>query len=109
VSMKDDPDASRRFAWRIPTDDFPRDHHNSSSHLVYVWEGKLLAAPFDLGKLRLTGPPAVVLDGIAMTGPKKAQFGVSDNRTGRWYMSRALARKAEEDWSGWIAREQLSF
>jgi hypothetical protein len=52
-----------------------------SGHLVYAREGKLLAAPFDLDKLRLTGPPAVVLQGVATTVVEKAQFGVSENGT----------------------------
>ena len=52
-----------------------------SGHLVYAREGKLLAAPFDLDKLRLTGPPAVVLQGVTTTVVEKAQFGVSENGT----------------------------
>ena len=36
-----------------------------TGHLVYAREDKLLAAPFDLGQLQLTGPPAVVLAGVA--------------------------------------------
>jgi serine/threonine protein kinase/Tol biopolymer transport system component len=53
----------------------------ASGHLVYVWEKKLLAAPFDLGKLKLTAPPAVVLEGVATTQAAKAQFEVSKNGT----------------------------
>ncbi len=36
-----------------------------TGHLVYAREDKLLAAPFDLDQLQLTGPPAVVLAGVA--------------------------------------------
>ena len=36
-----------------------------TGHLVYAREDKLLAAPFDLDRLQLTGPPAVVLAGVA--------------------------------------------
>ena len=35
-----------------------------SGHLVYIHEGTLFAAPFDLGRLELTGPPAPVLEGV---------------------------------------------
>jgi serine/threonine protein kinase/Tol biopolymer transport system component len=52
-----------------------------SGHLVYAWEGKLLAAPFDVGKLQLIAPPKVVLEGIATTQGLKAQFGVSETGT----------------------------
>src|SRR5207244_740314 len=53
----------------------------SSGHLVYAWQGKLLAAPFDLGKLKLTAPPLVVLEGVATTQGLKAQFSVSESGT----------------------------
>ena len=33
-------------------------------HLVYIREGKLLAARFDLARLQVTGPPVAVLDGV---------------------------------------------
>ena len=36
-----------------------------TGHLVYAREDKLLAAPFDLDQFQLTGPPAVVLAGVA--------------------------------------------
>jgi len=52
----------------------------ASGHLVYAREGTLFAAPFDLGRLELTGSPAPVLEGIA-SNPfhGSAQFDVSAN------------------------------
>ena len=38
-----------------------------SGHVVYVHESTLFAAPFDLGRLELTGPPVPVVEGIAST------------------------------------------
>ena len=50
-----------------------------TGHLVYGWAGKLLAAPFDLDQRQLTGPPAVVLEGIAMYGYGETPFSVSES------------------------------
>ena len=53
-----------------------------SGHLVYIHDGTLFAAPFDLDRLELTGPPAVALEGVAsnsITGG--AQFSVSASGT----------------------------
>src|SRR5262249_24603311 len=37
----------------------------SSGHLVYVHEGTLFAAPFDPGRLEMTGPAVPVLEDVA--------------------------------------------
>ena len=49
-----------------------------SGHLVYARAGELLAVPFDLKRLEVTGPPAPILKGVSMhplTGA--AQFSLS--------------------------------
>ena len=52
----------------------------STGHIVYAWEGELLAVPFDLAELEVTGLPVRVLDGVLMEGnPRAAHFSVSDN------------------------------
>jgi serine/threonine-protein kinase len=38
-----------------------------SGHIVYVHESTLFAAPFDVGRLELTGPPVPVVEGISST------------------------------------------
>ena len=50
-----------------------------TGHLVYEWKDRLLAAPFDPDQLQLTGPPAVVLGGIAMYDVGQAPFSVSES------------------------------
>jgi serine/threonine-protein kinase len=53
-----------------------------SGYLAYIREGTLLAAPFDLERLELTGPPVPVVPGVSaapFTGG--AQFAVSDGGT----------------------------
>jgi serine/threonine-protein kinase len=49
-----------------------------TGHLVYAREGSLLAAPFDLGSLELTGPSVPLVD-IKMGGCGMAYFSVSEN------------------------------
>ena len=52
-----------------------------TGHLVYALEDKLLAAPFDLDQLQVTGPPAVVLAGIEIFTEELGEtpFSVSEN------------------------------
>jgi len=40
--------------------------YSPSGHLVYTRGGSLLAVPFDLAELRVTGTPVPVLDGLSM-------------------------------------------
>ena len=50
-----------------------------SGHLVYMHEGTLLAVPFDLKRLEVTGQPAPILEGV-VTAPDSggAQFSFSE-------------------------------
>jgi serine/threonine-protein kinase len=49
-----------------------------SGHLVYIREGTLFAAAFDIGRLEVTGPPAPALEGMGSPGFAGAQFAYSD-------------------------------
>jgi serine/threonine-protein kinase len=52
-----------------------------SGHLIVVTAaGKLLAIPFDVGKLALTGPPMAIYEGLE-TNPFGAGFAISDAGT----------------------------
>jgi len=53
-----------------------------SGHLVYIHDGTLFAAPFDLGRFELVGQPVPAIEGVA-TAPNSggAQFAVSDTGT----------------------------
>jgi Tol biopolymer transport system component len=52
--------------------------YSPSGHLVYARGGKLLAAPFNLRKLQVTGPPVPVLDGVFMSSDTgMAAFSIS--------------------------------
>ena len=53
-----------------------------SGHLVYVHERTLMAVPFDLTRLEVTGPAAPILEGLAATpGNGAAQFSFSQTGT----------------------------
>jgi Tol biopolymer transport system component len=53
-----------------------------SGHVVYIHLGTLFAAPFDLGRLELTGPAAPVLQGVTAAPTNAgAQFAFSDRGT----------------------------
>ena len=46
-----------------------------SGHLVYVHDGTLFAVPFDLDRLKVTGPPIPAVDGVTSNaGSGSAQF-----------------------------------
>jgi eukaryotic-like serine/threonine-protein kinase len=51
-----------------------------SGHIVFTRAGNLLAVPFDLQKLRVTGPPVIVLQGVlADVSEGAASFTMSQN------------------------------
>jgi len=56
---------------------YPR--YSTTGHLLFVNEGRLFAAPFDLKRLEVTGPPVPVLDGVKTVATSgAANFMVSD-------------------------------
>ena len=51
-----------------------------TGHLVYARAGSLMAAPFDLVRLAVTGPPVPVVEHVLMHAPSgAAQFALSRN------------------------------
>jgi serine/threonine-protein kinase len=53
-----------------------------SGHLLYVTsEGLLMAAPFDLDGLRITGEPVAMAEGVSVHGNGKADLSISDDGT----------------------------
>jgi eukaryotic-like serine/threonine-protein kinase len=52
----------------------------ADGHLLFARAGALLAAPFDVGSLKLTGEPFVVADKVRITSsPSRGHFSISDN------------------------------
>ena len=68
-----------------------------------MWEGTLLAVPFDLGQLEVTGTAVPLLDNVSMnTGRGSAQVGFSQTGT-LVYLTRERATDAESIF--WMDRE----
>jgi serine/threonine-protein kinase len=42
--------------------------HLLSGHLIYLHDGTLFAAPFDLNRLEVTGQPVPVVEGVTSNG-----------------------------------------
>jgi serine/threonine-protein kinase len=49
-----------------------------SGHLLYAWAGDLIAVPFDLKKMKPSGAPIPVLEGVTMNRMGLAHFSLSD-------------------------------
>jgi Tol biopolymer transport system component len=57
-------------------------YYAPSGHLVFVRQGSLFAAPFDLERLELVGPAISILDGVMIVSPfQSALFAVSPTGT----------------------------
>ena len=58
-------------------------HYLPSGHLVYVGAtaGNLMAVPFDLERLEISGDPTPVLQGVRYVRPGSHDFAISDNGT----------------------------
>jgi serine/threonine-protein kinase len=50
-----------------------------SGQLIYSWAGDLIAVPFDLEKLEVTGSPVPVIEGVMANRLGLAHFSVSEN------------------------------
>ena len=55
--------------------------HVPTGHIVFTVRGKILAAPFDLDGLEVTGRPVLLLDGVRHEQNGPAQFTVSQDGT----------------------------
>jgi serine/threonine-protein kinase len=58
---------------------FPR--YSPTGHLLYVQNGTLIAAPFDPGRLEVTGAPVRVVEGLIQLRSGGAQYSFSENGT----------------------------
>jgi eukaryotic-like serine/threonine-protein kinase len=54
-------------------------HYASSGHLVYGRSGTLMAVPFDLASLKITGAPVPIQEGVYSKAGGAADFAVSQN------------------------------
>jgi serine/threonine-protein kinase len=54
-------------------------HYAPTGHLIYAVDGTLLAVPFDLDRLAVTGDPVSVLEGVVTQASGVAQFSLSND------------------------------
>jgi serine/threonine-protein kinase len=93
----------------------------ATGHIVYATaSGTLLAAPFDLRRLAVTGPAAPLAEGVAMDASAATQFAVS--RSGAllygtgpgfnselvWVSRSGIATPIDPEWTGEISSPALS-
>ena len=76
-----------------------------TGHLIYAWKGRLLAAPFDLEELSLTGAPTVILEGIGMREGGKAVFSVSESGSLAYVSEHSSTATGTEASLVWVDRE----
>ena len=70
-----------------------------SGHLLYLHEGTLFAAPFDLNRLEMTGSPVPAVEGVvANSGNGGAQFAFSDTGTLVYSPGRSSGEGWQIDW-----------
>jgi Tol biopolymer transport system component len=70
-----------------------------SGHLVYIHDGKLFAAPFDLDRLEITGQPVPALEDVASNADTGgAQFAVSAGGTLAYLPGQSASSGALIDW-----------
>ena len=62
---------------RVLVEEGTNARYSTTGHLVYVRAGTLMAAPFDLERLEVTGEAIPVLEGVRITTEGAAEFGFS--------------------------------
>ena len=76
-------------------------HYAESGHLLYVTEdGMLMAAPFDLSGLRLTGDAVLVGDGVSIRGTDRVTLSTSRDGTLAYVAGLARSPTRELVWVG---------
>src|SRR5205085_1405701 len=71
--------------------------YSPTGHILYVKAGTLLAAPFDVQRLALTGPPVVVSNEVAVNGDGTAQLALSTEGT-LAYVERSVTDRRSLVW-----------
>jgi len=67
--------------WRTLLEGGSYARYVSSGHIVYVRGGTLMAVPFDLARLEVTGPPAPIQEGVITTSATSggAEYDISES------------------------------
>ena len=73
-----------------------------TGHVAFVHEGTLFAAPFDLSRLELSGPPVSLVDGIASSRFGHAHYSISETGVLVYVPERQARHMAT---LAWVARD----
>ncbi len=65
--------------WRVLVKEGVYPRYLPTGHLVYAWAGSLLAVPFDLARLEVTGNPVSIVEGVAQSVSGVAHYSVSSS------------------------------
>ena len=70
----------KKGSYQVVVTDGQEGRYVPTGHLVYLRNGTLFAAPFDPGRLTITGPEAPVIEAVATNGPDGAigEYSFSD-------------------------------
>jgi Tol biopolymer transport system component len=75
-----------------------------AGQLVYIHEGTLLAVPFDIKRLAVTGGPVPLVEGVTENTPAFGQYAVSSNGT-LAFMPGAFIGAADQRTLVWVDRQ----
>ena len=79
----------------------------STGHLIYARAGSLLAVPFDLKRLEVTGPPITVVEDV-FTDPIMGLANFAISREGSLLYAPAAPGRISIRWSGSIVRDGVN-
>ena len=89
---------------RVLVQDGTTARYVSTGHLVYVREGTLLAVPFDLASLEVTGAPVPFIEGL-MQGPLSRHAAFSISRSGSLVYVPGSSVQEAENTLIWVDRQ----
>ncbi len=79
----------------------------NSGHLVYLHQSTLFAAPFDLKRLAMTGPPVPILDDAGSTTTAGGDFAFSDSGAFVYLSGRATSAGWPISWLDGAGKRQV--
>jgi len=83
-------------------------HYAASGHIVYSSvEGTLLAAPFDLGRLRITGPSRSLVEGLLVNGGNGSSYSAMSESGVLVYLTGEVGGYSETELV-WVSRSGVA-
>jgi Tol biopolymer transport system component len=84
----------------------PRMARYAGGYLFWINRGStLMAAPFDVESLELTGPPVAVASGLLNSGAASGEFDVAEDGTLTYALGRGVSTVLQGENIGWVTRD----